>query len=113
MNKKLTNYLNQIDQLLTQKEVKNSKQVLNDHLQQIQFYQHERLVHFLVTGLFAILTTLCFIGAIALMHLGLLVLFFIFICLLIPYIFYYYTLENGVQKMYDQYWELKMKSNKL
>ena len=35
MNEKLTNYLNQIDQLLTQKEVKNSKQVLNDHLQQI------------------------------------------------------------------------------
>ena len=109
MNKKLKNYINTVEKLLSEKEIHNRSQVIVDHLQQIQFYQHERLVHLIVTGIFAILSMLTLLGALILCHLGLLLLSFLFLCLLIPYIFYYYTLENSVQKMYDQYWKLKEK----
>lgn len=109
MNKKLKNYINTVEKLLSEKDIHNLSQVIVDHLQQIQFYQHERLVHLIVTGIFALLSMLALLGALILCHWGLLLLFFLFLCLLIPYIFYYYTLENSVQKMYDQYWKLKEK----
>lgn len=109
MNKKLKYYINSVDKILTEKDIHNLSKITSNHLQQIQFYQHERLIHLLVTGIFAILSMLSLLGAIAFCHFGLLLLFFLLLCLLIPYIFYYYTLENSVQKMYDQYWKLKEK----
>lgn len=109
MNKKLKYYINTVDKILAEKDIHNLSIVTTNHLQQIQFYQHERLIHLLVTGMFAILSMLSLLGAITFCHFGLLLLFFLLLCLLIPYIFYYYTLENSVQKMYDQYWKLKEK----
>lgn len=85
MNKKLKNYLNTVDKILEEKDIHNISQIITNHLQQIQFYQHERLVHLLVTGIFAILAMLSLLGAIACCHLGLLLLFFLLLCLLIPF----------------------------
>lgn len=72
-------------------------------LTQIGFMQHERLIHFLVTMLFALmflisLGILLFLQSPALMLLTILLL-----GLLIPYIWHYYFLENTVQKMYVLY----------
>lgn len=75
-------------------------------LTQIQFFQHERLVHLIVTVLFALLTFLTLFASLLIENLLLLVLFAMFLILLIPYIRHYYILENGVQKLYEYYDQL-------
>lgn len=72
-------------------------------LTRIQFYQHERLVHFLVTFFVGLCSVLFLLGFLILENVFLCILFLLTMCLFIPYIFYYYSLENGVQKLYDIY----------
>ncbi len=73
----------------------------------ILFFQHERLIHLLVTILFALLT----VGSFGLFFITeffpIIALFCVFLVLLVPYVFHYYHLENGVQKLYDLYDQLK------
>lgn len=104
MKKRIISYRKRIDELLENaEESTNWQQVLDEHLVQIGFFQHERLVHLIVTVLFAMLTFLCVMIVLVADYLPALFLVLGFLCLLIPYIFHYYTLENEVQKMYDQY----------
>lgn len=73
----------------------------------ILFFQHERLIHLLVTMLFALLTFGSLVTFLATGFLPVIALFVLFLALLIPYIFHYYHLENGVQQLYDLYDQLK------
>lgn len=82
---------------------KNHDAILREHLTQIQFFQHERLIHLIVTCLFAVLAFAVFFALFFTMNAGLFVLFAALLVLLIPYIRHYYILENGVQRMYAQY----------
>ena len=70
---------------------------------QIWFFQHERLVHLIVTVLFAVLSVITLLANIFLQQPLLFVLSLLFLILLIPYIRHYYLLENGVQKLYEYY----------
>lgn len=70
---------------------------------QIQFFQHERLVHLIVTVLFALLTVITLLAELFLMKPVLLLLSLLFLVLLVPYVGHYYLLENGVQKLYEYY----------
>lgn len=70
---------------------------------QIQFFQHERLIHLIVTVLFALLTVITLLANLFLTEPILLILSVFFIILLAPYIRHYYLLENGVQKLYGYY----------
>ena len=81
-------------------------------LTKIQFMQHERLVHLIVTVLFALLTVLTLFTNLFLLQPLLLVLFVLLLILLIPYIRHYYILENGVQKLYEYYDKLEALSEK-
>lgn len=72
-------------------------------LVQIQFFQHERLVHLIVTVLFALLTVGTLFASMVIEQPLLLVLALLFIVLLVPYIRHYYLLENGTQKLYEYY----------
>lgn len=103
-------YINKIDELIKDdKKLENKDEVLEEHLIKINFFMHERLVHFLVTMLFAIMFLITFLYSLNNYSLGLLLLNILFLCLLVPYIFHYYYLENSVQYMYKQYDELKKK----
>ena len=95
MKEKLKDFINRLE-----KEEKIDTSLL---LTRIQFYQHERLVHFLVTFFVGLCSVLFLLGFLFLENVFLLVLFFLTMCLFVPYIFYYYSLENGVQKLYDIY----------
>ena len=73
-------------------------------LVQIQFFQHERLIHLIVTALFALLTIISMLASLAIPEQPILpALDLLFLILLIPYIRHYYLLENGVQKLYKYY----------
>ena len=107
MKRRIITYRSRIDGLLYDPdEVSNWEDVLSEHLIQIGFFQHERLVHLIVTMTVAILTVISLaIGVLGDLLAGY-VLTGMFTILLIPYILHYYTLENEVQKLYGQYDEM-------
>ncbi len=72
-------------------------------LTQISFMQHERLIHLLVTILFAMLFLISLSLFLFFGSAGLLLLTILLLTLLIPYIAHYYFLENTVQKLYVLY----------
>ena len=79
------------------------KQMLDDMLIQIGFFQHERLIHLIVTVTFALLTIIAIMGTLIVPQPALFALVLLLLVLLIPYIRHYYILENGVQKLYRYY----------
>ncbi len=79
------------------------KQMIDEMLIQIGFFQHERLIHLIVTVTFALLTIIAIMGTLIVPQPALFALVLSLLVLLIPYIRHYYILENEVQKMYGQY----------
>ncbi|MBR4671783.1 MAG: hypothetical protein IKO78_01110 [Bacilli bacterium] len=100
-------YIEKIDKIIDEKKINNKEELLSEHLVKIQFFQHERLIHFLVTMLFAIMFLMTFLYSLNNFNIGLIILNILLLCLLVPYIFHYYYLENSVQYMYKQYDMLK------
>ena len=104
MKKRILGYRTRIDGILEKNAPDtNWEELLSEHLVQIGFFQHERLVHLIVTVTFAILTMLSLVVALMICNPALYALTLLLLVLLIPYIMHYYTLENEVQKMYVQY----------
>lgn len=119
MKKRILTYRKYIDSLLQSDKDCDWKYIKQEHLTQVAFFQHERLVHLIVTITFAILELLSVcayvvVGAIDLsLSFPLLILSFVILILLVPYIKHYYLLENEVQKMYTQYDRICEKERKL
>lgn len=110
MKRSLKNYIISVDRIINSKENDyDLNLIIKDHLFKISIYQHERLVHLLVTLTFAIMSILLFLFYIVTSNLNLFFLLLLFLLLLIPYIFHYYFLENSVSKLYEQYDSLKKK----
>lgn len=113
MEKRILGYRRRIDELLRAQSGKTDWQlVLEEHLIQVSFFQHERLVHLIVTVTFAVLEMLCICMTIMSFTPFLGILALLLLVLLIPYVRHYYILENEVQKMYDQYDKLLQLSRK-
>lgn len=110
MKKRINTYMKYIDDILAdEKGTYDYEQIRKEHLIQLEFFMHERLVHLLVTLTFALLAFgTFFMIYLSFEPIALLLLFAIFV-LLVPYIMHYFLLENGVQKMYRQYDELRNK----
>lgn len=104
MTEYLTNYMNTVAERLenctTQEEL---SAILFEHMDKISFMQHERIVHFLVTMMFAVVLSIFMVGMLLAENIMLVILVTIIIVLLIFYIKHYYFLENTVQKMYKIY----------
>ncbi len=116
MEKRLKNYIFRTEELLSQENAERmtavERQALREELLvQIGFFQHERLVHLIVTVTFALLTMLAILGCVLSPELMLFVLVLLLLILLVPYIRHYYILENGVQKLYVCYDQLTAKKN--
>lgn len=111
MEKRILNYRRYIDELLTRSDV-NWETVIKEHLIQISFFQHERLIHLIVTITFAILEVIVIGLCVVSFTLGVGLLALALLILLIPYVRHYYILENEVQKMYWQYDEMVKKRDK-
>ena len=100
----MNNYMEYIKTILKKEDI--NEDIKKDFLEHIQFMQHERLIHLLVTMLFASLLMFGFI--IMLIYFSWILVVFTAIIFIVEifYIFHYYKLENGVQKMYRLYDEL-------
>lgn len=111
MEERLKNYLAEMERqsalwektdgtVMTEEEKRRQAQEM---LIQIGFFQHERLIHLIVTITFALLTMIAIMGTLFMPQPALFALVLFLFVLLIPYIRHYYILENGVQKLYQYY----------
>lgn len=112
MKKSIFDYVKEVENILKNKKIDNIDDAIENHLIKISFYQHERLVHLIVTVLFALLSIVSLLYTITIPSIGMMLLTFMFILLLVPYIMHYYYLENNVQKLYTYYDEMIKIKNK-
>ncbi len=103
MAKYIVNYLNYVEE----NKSKADDKFINDHLIKIGFFQHERMIHLIVTVTYGLLDLLSFLIGIAFGNIIPVIMGYMLMCFLIPYIYHYFLLENCVQKMYRQYDEMK------
>lgn len=82
------------------------EEIFLEHKDKIAFMQHERIVHFLVTMMFAIVLAIFMCAFLFTENPALMLLVVIIMVLLGFYIKHYYFLENTVQKMYRLYDEM-------
>lgn len=100
MKKYLYDYIKEVDKKIEDKDT-NIEELIKVHLQKIKFFQHERLIHLLVTLFYAIFMMIFL--AFSLIHYIFIIVFFILIIFLVFYVIHYFRLENGVQYLYKQY----------
>ena len=84
--------------------------IIEEHLVQISFFQHERLIHLLVTLAFALMEIAAVVAAVIVPQPITAALMILLLVLLVPYIVHYYFLENETQKLYAQYDRLLAKA---
>lgn len=102
MKRRILQYLAYVDGLFERDDIDWTVEK-QKHLVQIGFFAHERLVHLIVTVVFAIMTLISIFYLNMTENPIMILLVFAFLILLIPYIKHYYLLENSVQRMYEQY----------
>lgn len=99
----MTDFLNQYLGEINRKIKDGNKEwgtVLINHRETIKFMQHERLIHLLVMLTIAILFFISMMVSLIYQMTALIMVDLLLLILLVPYIFHYFKLENGVQKMY-------------
>jgi len=111
MKRELLAYIEEVEGKL-QEDSCDWRALREEYFRKISFFQHERLIHLIVTVTFALLGMLSLVVFVFTGERLLGILLGLLIVLLVPYIFHYYALENGVQRMYEQYDEIveRMKS---
>ncbi|MCR4651176.1 MAG: hypothetical protein K5662_05430 [Lachnospiraceae bacterium] len=103
MKERILAYRHRIDGIIGRNDPATDwEEVMSEHLTQIAFFQHERIIHLIVTVTFAILTIIS-VGMVLSGYIYCIALTLLLLALLIPYVAHYYLLENEVQTMYVQY----------
>lgn len=105
MREYMKEHIDLIDNYIKDKKHTDIGNVMDNHLRKISFFQHERLIHLLVT-LFYALITLLFLALTIVSYIFVPIVIIVMIFLIL-YIYHYFYLENGVQYMYKQYDKLK------
>ncbi len=107
MGNKLKAYIKGLRSFLESgQEIEDVESFKRELIREIQFWQHERFVHLIVTFLFAIVTVAVLLTIVFKATIALFVLFIMLLVLLVPYIKHYFVLENGVQTLYVIYEEV-------
>ena len=115
--KSLTRYLREYRKYIT--DIINSNQdidferIISYHEKQIEFFQHERLIHLIVTTVFAILFFASVFMILFIQSLALILLAIVLLIMNVAYIKHYYFLENEVQKLYQDFNKLYEKQYKI
>lgn len=114
MTEYLTNYMKYVQQRLEKcSSAAELDEIMAEHKDKIAFMQHERIVHFLVTMLFALVLTVFMAVILFKPNIPVIILVTMILVLLAFYIKHYYFLENTVQKMYKVYDGILEKQKKL
>lgn len=99
---RLKNFIREMEAIDFSNLNKEEKEKISKRLLlEISFFQHERLVHLIVTVTIAVLAMMGFVMLYLYQSIATIILELLFIGLLVPYLIHYYRLENGVQKLYS------------
>lgn len=104
-----------IDEEMKNAPAEKTSEVLTEFEKKIEYFQHERLLHLLVTLAFAtwlLFEIYCLFVLPAEFLIAGILLVLIFFGLTIGYVMHYYFLENSVQKMYHMRDEIRAFINK-
>jgi hypothetical protein len=102
MEKYLKEHIDFIENILRKESSNFDWSALSDfNRTQIGFFQHERLIHLLITLFFGLMFFISVIAELWLVNAGLLIVGAILLVMLSFYIRHYFILENGVQKLYQ------------
>ena len=108
MTKQISAYLALLEQFFSVEHTDEELlKMRGELLQRIAFYQHERIVHLIVTMSFGVFFMLSLILVLNVGGIGLVILTLLFLVMLAAYIKHYYFLENSVQKMYLYYFKVE------
>lgn len=99
MKETLRNHIRLVEKILLQENA-DWAAVLAWHRAQIGFFQHERLIHLLITIFFGFVFMLMVMTGLLLVNFALMTVSIILAVVLLFYIWHYFVLENGVQKLY-------------
>ncbi|MCL2077671.1 MAG: hypothetical protein FWH08_04610 [Oscillospiraceae bacterium] len=113
MNKKIRACKTELDLLLAENPLETDwGGEAEKLLVKIKFFQHERIVHLIVTMTMSLLTviTICALFVSGETAIPVILLFTLFLTLTAAYLIHYYKLENGVQELYGYYSQLREKS---
>jgi hypothetical protein len=104
MKKYILAYMHEINKFISEElssaDSEKTRAVLNEFETKILYFQHERLIHLIVTVLFAILEMMSIYAFLMTQNITVLAFCILFLVLLVPYVMHYYFLENSVQEMY-------------
>lgn len=106
MKKEMKQYLQFIENNYNKPDTDKEK-LAKELYTRIGFYQHERLIHLIVTMSFGVFFLLSIL--LVKINMSFILLSALFLILLVPYIAHYYFLENSVQKLYTYYYALTEK----
>lgn len=108
MAKYLKDYVKYVDDILNNNKHKDLDVLIDEHLIKIQFFQHERSIHLLVTLFYGIFTLAMF----AFINVNVLFVIpaILLMIILLFYVKHYFLLENSVQYLYKQYDIMKEKN---
>ena len=107
LKQRIIAYTKRIDSCISgETPVENWEELLEEHIHQLEWFQHERIVHMFVMLTFAIMTVATIITELVTEFYPLLAAIFLFMVLLVPYIKHYYLMENKCQEMLKQYDEI-------
>ena len=101
MKKEISEYMDNVKHRISAKEI--DKAFLEMFLIRIKFYQHERLIHLIVTAFISIILVVFIISAYVLTNIAMVTASVILIVLECFYLHHYYFLENHTQLLYDDY----------
>ncbi len=113
MKKYLLAYRKYIKRIIESNADGDYNAVLSELEKQVEFFQHERLIHLIVTALFSVLLFISLFIVLVTHFLPIIFMIILLLILLIPYIMHYYFLENEVQGLYEDYNQLFYKINGL
>lgn len=101
MNKYMKEHESYIkEQLLLKGEKQNWNSLKEKHARVIQYMQHERLIHLMVTLAFGVFLLITIALAFIKPYPQAIILMGLFLILLIPYVIHYFLLENTIQRWY-------------
>ena len=110
MEKELKKHIGFVENILKEENSVRDWDALSDYNRmQIGFFQHERLVHLLITFFFGLLYVIFIIATVLpanvneslpVFYLGILFISIVLLIMLAFYVLHYFTLENGVQRLY-------------
>lgn len=100
----IKDYMSKIKDFIDKNLEKASKEeilnILSELEIKISYFQHERLIHLIVTVLFALMEIMAVLALAVTTDIVPLILSVMFLVLLVPYVMHYYFLENSVQEFY-------------